>query len=84
MNDNELPSDVRERILKAHIDGYNHGYDMCKEYLIRKINRMHDVEFYALSHLLEEEMSDNLPIRIARKTWEVATLEKVRDTLEAM
>lgn len=84
MTDKELSSDVRERIIQAHIDGYNDGYYTCKEYLLKKINRMHYVEFYALSHLLEEEMTDNLPIRIARKTWEVATLEKVRDALEEM
>lgn len=84
MTDKDFPSDVRERIIQAHIEGYNNGYDTCKEYLLKKINRMHDVEFYALSHLLEDEMSDNLAIRIARKTWEVATLEKVRDALEAM
>ena len=77
-------SDARERIIQARIEGYNDGYNTCKEYLLKKINRIHDLEFYEMSHLFEEEMSDNLSVRIAQKTWVIATLEKVRDALEVI
>lgn len=76
-----------EKCFQAQLDGYDEGYDTCKKYILRNINKMHDKEFYALCHLIEkEDQEDNedLLIAIAKKTWVVATLEKVRDALEAM
>lgn len=76
--------EIRERLIQAHIEGYNKGYDECISKVLKSINRLHDSEFYALAKLIESDNTEDLPIKIARKTWEVATLEKVRDGLEAL